>query len=234
MYRYLTKTLISFILLFGIASATGATISLYSSVRANAQRGDLLLSKRHRLPMSENRIKTISSKGMVNLCAFPNRLLYLEDFGTKHSRKTVLLNMENGFRIISSISQEWDNNTWVNVWKATFTYDNGNLTEVVWEQWDNDSWVNYDKGTYTYDANGKLTEELWEWWDNDSWANYEKATYTYDTNGNLIEVLWEEWDTDSWVNSDKGTFTYDGNGNLTDELWEVWDKDSWVNSDKGT
>ncbi|MBO7498865.1 MAG: hypothetical protein J6T64_06705 [Bacteroidaceae bacterium] len=62
-----------------------------------------------------------------------------------------------------------------------YTYDNaGRLVSTLCQQIDKETYTNYTRETITYDAQGRMTETLKEQWTGDSWGNQEKETVTYE------------------------------------------------------
>ncbi len=142
--------------------------------------------------------------------------------------KTIL---DNGFLLIESLLQYWQDSIWVYIQKYLYAYDvNNNMIEWLWQNWGG----NYRLYTYTYDVNNNRIEELSQAWNGSIWVNDSKNTYTYDVNNNMIEWLWQNWGGSIWVDYYKYIYTYDGSNNLIEEITQYWDGSIWVNLDKNT
>jgi hypothetical protein len=235
MSHFLSRLLTSFIV-FCVVSATSATNNTHTFTQTNVRGSDLIFMQKYVTAMPGNGSKITFSKSMANLYNLQNRPSHPQNFGNEHHKITILQNMtdESGFRIIQSLTQQWENETWVNVEKCSYTYDNGNLIEELYQQWENETWVNYGKYTFTYDANGNQIESLGQQWENETWNNYEKWTNTYDANENQIESLGQQWENETWVTFGKSTFTYDANQNLIEMSWIWWRNETWINHAKWT
>jgi len=235
MRYFLARFLTSFIVLC-VVSATSATVKTHTFTRANVRGSDLIFTQKHWMVMSGNGVKITNSQSMENLYNLLNRPLYPNNFENGHHKITILQNMtdENGFRIIQSLTQQWENETWVNVQKWTYTYDNGNLIEELIQIWENETWVNYEKWTNTYDTNGNPIEWLGQQWQNETWVPSVKYTFTYYANQNVMELLVQRWLNETWINHAKFTATYDNNGNDTESLLQIWENETWVNENKHT
>ena len=71
----------------------------------------------------------------------------------------------------------------------TYTYDSdNNMLTSLWQDWGDNSWKNTQLSTCTYDSNNNLLTILIQEWKNDSWMNLEQHQWIYDENGNSISV----------------------------------------------
>ena len=80
--------------------------------------------------------------------------------GWVNDHKTIKITYDNKDRIISSIEQEWNNDTqeWENTSKSPYTYNSSDLmTMLSIETWDGSNWTNGMKTTITYDENKNST-----------------------------------------------------------------------------
>ena len=59
---------------------------------------------------------------------------------------------------------------------AVFSYENGELSEIIFQYWDGNEWVNDVKEVYTYNDN--VTTVLYWDWNGNNWTSDELWTYT--------------------------------------------------------
>lgn len=122
------------------------------------------------------------------------------------------------------LSEEWENNAWVNAMKSTNTYDaNGNLTSTLHQQWDADAgtWVNAINIVYTLNTDGTVKETLSQVWEENAWQDMQKTIYTYsptkksltETTQMNLEGIYMDWS--------KVTNTYNDKDSLETQLTQV-------------
>ncbi|MFC2085254.1 T9SS type A sorting domain-containing protein [Bacteroidota bacterium] len=127
------------------------------------------------------------------------------------------------------LDQVWDGSFWVNQWRRTNTYnENNNMVQSVWQDWDSTEWVNTWKDIYTYSDGNLRYEALWYLWNGTEWELDGRVTFEYDNEGNVIEELGESWDGSQYVNDWKDTYTYDANNNMVESLWQIWNVSDWM------
>ncbi|OQX72552.1 MAG: hypothetical protein B6D61_13555, partial [Bacteroidetes bacterium 4484_249] len=127
-------------------------------------------------------------------------------------------------RKLTMLSQEWENETWVNATIKSYTYNsNGHILTSLRQIWKNSSWVNTNLFTYTNNANGNILTALGQNWENDTWINSYLYTSTYNNNGKHLTFLRQHWENDIWVNFWLSSFTYDINENILTELDQFWE-----------
>ena len=141
--------------------------------------------------------------------------------------------------LVERIEQWPRNDSWVNGYLYTFTYDfNNNFLNESRKKWENNTWVNLDlhafSYTYTYDSNNNMLIKLSQLSSNNSWKNSFLSTYTYDSNNNKLTELQQDWSNNSWENSLLSTYTYDSNNNMLTELQQNWSNNSWVDGGLST
>jgi len=160
-----------------------------------------------------------------------------ETYGLENKILSVTVNplKSLGYVCVETISQDWENEAWVNMIKSEFTYDvNDYLIGVHVYMWDNDQWNDASKTEVTNNSNGHPLESLLYVWNPDSnqWELLFRDTYTYDGSGLNTEVLSEMWMMTSWMNWGHFTYTYDGNDHMIEVLDESWDfmTNAWKNA----
>ncbi len=124
--------------------------------------------------------------------------------------------------LTQTIVNSWDNGSWVNSSRSTYTYS-PNQTVLTMSMWVNNDWIEYLRMTTTLDNNGNATQIVTE---NNfgTWvvASTIVMTTTYDGNGNPLETI----EVMNGVNSTKTINTYT-NGNITSILIQFWNGSGW-------
>lgn len=132
----------------------------------------------------------------------------------------------------------------------TRTYSNGILSEILYQEWFDDEWVNVKKATYNFPSDEEYLVLYWEW-DNGVWAptylhtfyddiyvveqviqymeggawqNEERRIYVYnEDSGNLEEVHYEFWSVDAFEEFFVQTYHY------TNDLYDLVTVDKKLN-----
>jgi hypothetical protein len=144
----------------------------------------------------------------------------------------LLTSYDGAGRIGMSTTQVWQDTGWQNMEKATYTYDDIDMTiDVLWQNWrDNSGWDWVDTlRTTSVLVDGLLSTATTEMWDGIEWTNTQKITYTYNPNNTLAQILGQTWSGTAWVNHDRTTLTYNALDQDTSDLVQTW-TGSWVNS----
>ena len=132
-------------------------------------------------------------------------------------------NVLEALALSSNGGEAWDYDA-----RASYTYDNDVLNEVVYQYWENDDWVNETKEVYNY--NGEVTTVLYWDWNGNNWASDELWTYT--SSNESIELVIQYMQGGAWQNDEKITYSLDFNGNVKEILYEDWQNNAWVNAEK--
>jgi hypothetical protein len=133
--------------------------------------------------------------------------------------------------MLSSLHEEWTNDQWVGVERATWSYDThskqlSNLHEV----WVNGHWEILERYSYTYTANGQMLTEIHETWSTTPNEKWRSTTCTYDAIGNVIAELRERW-----LNGQRDTlsivydYRFNRVGNMLSFTSQSWQTDRWIN-----
>ena len=110
--------------------------------------------------------------------------------------------------------------------KASYTYDDDMLSEVVYQYWEDDDWVNETKEVYNY-SDDVTTVLYWDW-NGNNWSSDELWTYTYGNESIVLVIQYMQGG--AWQNDEKVTFSLDFNGNIKEILCEDWENNTWVNA----
>lgn len=141
---------------------------------------------------------------------------------------------------IQAISQVWDSNNslWVNSSKGVYTYNNGILTEELYESWDDQisMWLTDGKVLSTYDGSGLLVTKTSQLWENGGWRNQSKREYTYNNDGNLVKEEVSNWDTNNnaWILVGKIETIYNNDDLPYQETAQSWVTNAWQNVSRHT
>lgn len=114
--------------------------------------------------------------------------------------------------------------------KVTYTYQAGELNEVVYQYWNNGTWTNSMKGTYTY--NDDVTTILYWSWSGSNWSSSDLYTYTYGTS--TIELVMQYMEGGAWQNEARQVFTLNFDEQVTEILEQTWQGTNWVNDELTT
>ena len=132
--------------------------------------------------------------------------------------------------VIQALAMSAFTGAWQNYFKADYTYEGGELTEVVYQMWQNSSWMNVSKEVYNY--NGDVTTVLYWIWNGSNWSSDE--LYTYTRNDNTIELIMQYMEGGAWQNEGKQITTLNFDERITEILDQYWEGSSWVNSELTT
>ena len=112
----------------------------------------------------------------------------------------------------------FEGDSWEDDSRASYSYENGELSEVVYQYWDGNDWVNDVKEVYNY--NGEVSTVLYWDWNGTNWTSDE--LYTYTRNGNTIELVMQYMQGGAWQNMERCTYTLDFDDNILEILVEFW------------
>ena len=128
-----------------------------------------------------------------------------------------------GGELSEVITQSKDGNDWVNETKEVYNY-NGDVTTVLYWDWNGTTWTS-DK-LYTYTLSDTAIELLIQYMQGGAWQNEEKDTYTLDFDENVVEILFENWEGTNWVKDSRRTYNFEDKV-FTSRLYEEWNGSSW-------
>lgn len=112
----------------------------------------------------------------------------------------------------------FEGDSWEDDSRASYSYENGELSEVVYQYWDGNDWVNDVKEVYNY--NGEVSTVLYWDWNGTNWTSDE--LYTYTRNGNTIELVMQYMQGGAWQNESRYVFTLDYDENILEITIEAW------------
>ena len=120
----------------------------------------------------------------------------------------------------------FEGDSWEDDSRASYSYENGELSEVVYQNWDGNEWVNDMKEVYNY--NGEVSTVLFWDWNGTTWSSDELWTYTDDGMG-TIELLVQYMEGGAWQNDERVTYEKQFTGALISILYEDWVNNAWEN-----
>lgn len=132
------------------------------------------------------------------------------------------------FELSEVVIQYWENGDWVNEEKQVYNY-NGDVTTVLYWEWNGSNWASNELYTYTY-GNGSV-ELLIQYMQGGAWQNDEKQLMTLNFDERITEILVQEWVNPSWVNEELTTYNYEGNVFPTKTV-QQWNGSAWENDVK--
>jgi hypothetical protein len=135
-------------------------------------------------------------------------------------------------KLLSSIYEDYENNTWSKSRGNNYLYDNNNnLISDSSLEYDADSntWTVTDKKIYSYNSSNKMTEKIEQSSANsltNTLENSVKETNTY-VAGRPTETVNYEWVKKKWAITSKYTYTYNANNILVEVFIYTWNGSSY-------
>jgi hypothetical protein len=160
----------------------------------------------------------------------PDTVVYHIDNNGPNQRNLYFYNQQ-GYIIYRINQSSWNYESWTNVVRYTYEYDNANKLILYTKQEYNESngvWVEKTKDEYKYNSNNQLITILSMSYVNEIWKNRKMIIYNYDYNNNLTHELYQEYRENNWVNDCQYLYTYDSNNNLLTETQQNWSDDILV------
>ena len=159
------------------------------------------------------------------------KLTQMDATGTGNwmDRELVTYTYEGG-ELSEVVLQTMEENEWLNKTKEVYTY-NGDVTTVLYWKWNGNTWSSDE--LYTYTHYGTTIELLIQYMQGGAWQNDEKDTYALDFDENVVEILMEDWEGTNWVKSKRTTYNYE-NDVFTSKLHEEWNEGSWESTYRST
>lgn len=146
-----------------------------------------------------------------------------------------MISYEHGFNgeVIEMLIQDFDGEEWLDMGRASFTYEDGMVSEVITQYFEDGEWVNVEKAVYNY--NGDTSTILYWDWNGTTWSSNELYTYTYGTS--TVELLIQYMQGGAWQNDEKDTYTI--HDSFSSSYWseilvEMWSNNAWVKDNKTT
>jgi hypothetical protein len=160
--------------------------------------------------------------------------LMLDNFGLgwENSLKNNLF-YDNQNNLIIEINFGWYINDWDSLYRNNYSYENGMLSQSVFQNYNNNFWENSSRDNYVYDTNQNLSNTLTEIWINNNWQNKWLRTNYYSLQNKRDSILFQTWVNNDWQNDKKTVFYYSENQIDLDSLVaSSWNGSSWINTYK--
>ena len=135
--------------------------------------------------------------------------------------------------VLELLVQDFDGEEWIDMAKASYSYEGGLLSEVIVQYWEDGEWVNVEKQVYNF--NGATSTILYWNWNGNNWSSSELYTYTYGME--TVELLKQYMQGGAWQNEEKDTYKIYNNFSTaywSEILVEKWSNNAWVNDSKTT
>ncbi len=156
--------------------------------------------------------------------------LILDNFGSgwDNSIKNDLF-YDNQNNLITEINLGWYINDWDSLSRINYSYENGMLSQSVFQSYNNNSWENSSRSNYEYDTNQNLLITLTEDWINNNWQNWLLVSNYYSVQNKRDSILFQTWVNNDWQNDKKTVFYYSENQVDLDSLVvSSWNGISWI------
>ena len=132
--------------------------------------------------------------------------------------------------VLELLVLDFDGEEWLEMARASFTYEDGLLSESVSQWFEDGEWVNVEKAVYNY--NGDTWTILYWDWNGTTWSSNE--LYTYNKTEENIELLIQYMQGGAWQNDEQQFFTLDFDEHVTSILVQEWQNNAWVNDERTT
>lgn len=127
-------------------------------------------------------------------------------------------------QVMEVVKQRYLDGQWNNDEKETYNY-NGDEVQVLVRKWQNNTWATENMYTYTYFDDH--IEVLKQYMRDGAWQNESMTTYKLNGSGTISQILVMEWEDENWVNDEFAEYTYTGEV-YTRILWKEWDNNAWA------
>lgn len=130
--------------------------------------------------------------------------------------------------ILEMLVSDFDGEEWIDVAKATYSYENGLISEIIIQLLEDGEWMNEEKAVYNFNGDN-WTILYWEW-NGTTWSSNE--LYTYNKSEGSIELLIQYMQGGAWQNDEMQFFTLDFDEHVTSIVVQDWQNNAWVNTDR--
>lgn len=153
--------------------------------------------------------------------------------GVWQEYETIAYEYDFNGNVLEMLLSDFDGEQWIDMARASYTYEGGILSEVVIQYFEDGEWVNEEKAVYNF--YGDTSTILYWDWNGNNWTSRDLHTYTYGMG--TMEVLMQYMQGGAWQNEEKDSYTIYSN-NFTaywsEILVEQWSNGAWVNDSKTT
>ncbi len=142
-----------------------------------------------------------------------------------------LYSYDNGGNILEIVSQELENNVWINDFKIEFNYVNNRVDSELEFVWENNQWVLAEEGVlqiiYNENEDVVRSQNLTGSAGTPEENNL-RTLYSYNTDNRLVSEDTQFWNGSVWVAENRVQRSYDANGNVINIKNEDFDDDGSV------
>lgn len=95
--------------------------------------------------------------------------------------------LPNDSKLFSITNYSWEDSTWAEVNRSTYTFDNEELlTTIVKEIWDGSTWNNSQRQVFEYDSNNNNNFKVDQGWVNEGWKDGSREYRTFDEDSDIL------------------------------------------------
>ena len=95
--------------------------------------------------------------------------------------------LPNDSKLLSITNYSWEDSTWAEVNRSTYTFDNEELlTTIVKEIWDGSTWNNSQRQVFEYDSNNNNNFKVDQGWVNEGWKDGSREYRTFDEDSDIL------------------------------------------------
>ncbi len=140
-----------------------------------------------------------------------------------------MLCYEYGFSgdVIEMLVKDFDGEDWMDMARATYSYEDDLVSEIVIQYMEDGNWVNDEKAVYNY--SGDVYTILYWTWNGNNWSSNE--LYTYTRTDDTIELIIQYMQGGAWQNDERAVFTLNFDEKVEEILDQSWAGTTWENSE---
>lgn len=127
--------------------------------------------------------------------------------------------------VLEMLVKDFDGEEWLEVGRASFSYEGDLVSEVIIQYVEEGEWVNVEKAVYNYDGDD-YTILYWDW-NGSNWTSNE--LYTYNRTNNTIELIIQYMQGGAWQNDERAVFTLNFDEKVEEVLDQTWTGTVWEN-----
>jgi len=150
----------------------------------------------------------------------------------KQNVKYIKTYTNNNLTVLIKYNLDNETDLWVNNYRELFNYNNGNMTEHIFQKWEitTNEWRNIQNLVYRFDEFGNETVYEFKTWNNSisDWINKSKYIHFYNENKYKTFTITENWDkcAHKWDTTLRISYTYNTNNNLISKIAEQWNPET--------
>ena len=127
--------------------------------------------------------------------------------------------------VLEMLVRDFDGEAWLDMARATYSYEDDMVSEIIIQYMEDGDWVNDEKAVYNYNGDD-YTILYWDW-NGNNWTSNE--LYTYTRTNNTIELIIQYMEGGAWQNDEKAVFTLNFDEKVEEILDQSWTGTTWEN-----